>query len=645
MSKAAEYAQIFRVWPVRANKTPLVKGFGADCPTATWPVDRFKDDLPVGILCGPLNPALGDTGYHILGLDLDKAMTRDKLEDALGCKLPETLTSKGWRHAYYFVPADHPLHQRNGAITCEGGALDIRPCAGGFMAEKGDWDRGFDPQLIAEFPPEALAKLAAFIGEKRAAKPVDVEIAPVQLSDHDREIARELAGLWTHNTTGDRAFGGLGGWLARRGISRDRAEAIAGLISELTNSTHPDPLERVAQAYDGDCPLGRVALQQALSQGADEGAVLLTLDEVEDRLQESVQGFVPAAVISEGESVTKSQPEGQEVKHGLRILTGAALRREIPATRWLCRDLQLAPGRPPVIAATANAGKSWSLQCMAMSVCLDRPIFGQFEVQTPGAVLHVCTDAGENATIRKYQQIARAMGCDIPDNLAVIPDRIVGCVDEKGRFKPKGFKGLAKLAAEGDFKLIILDSMFAICAGIDMMAPEAGNPLYRTKDDDRVWMWTMHIPKAGGDYFGSAAIGAAMGTRWNIDLSIEGDPTSPRVWNCGKRAEDYDGEGLTQFYTEWPTMRDTDGQLIAAEILVCDAPGSCVKEKKMSPEETRMRIRQAVIDYIVKNGPSSLSTMRGEMQGKNTIISDVCKALCEEGTLTYAAQRYHLKKS
>lgn len=646
MSKAAEdYARAFRVWPMRADKTPLAAGFGADKPTVTWDPKRIKDELPVGILCGPLNPALGEDGFHVLGLDLDKAMTREKLEDALGCKLPETLTSKGWRHAYYLIPADHPLHQRNKAIVCEGGALDIRPCAGGYLIEKGDWDRGFDPGLIAEFPPEALAKLAAFIGEKRSAKPLEVEIAPVQLSDHDREIARELAGVWAHREVGDKAFGGLGGWLARRGISRDRAEAIAGLIAEITESKHPDPLERVAQAYDGDCPLGRVALQKALEERADSGAVLLTLDEIEEKLQDSVQGFVPAAVISEGPSVTKGQEPGEARVNGLRVLTGPALRREIPPTPWLCRDLQLAPGRPPVIAATANAGKSWSLQCMAMSVCLGLPIFGQFEVQTPGPVLHVCTDAGENATVRKYQQIARAMGVDIPDNLAVIPDRIAGCVDEKGRFKAEGFKGLAKLAEEGGYKLIILDSMFAICAGIDMMAPEAGNALYRTKDDARVWMWTMHIPKAGGDYFGSAAIGAAMGTRWNIDLSIEGDPTSPRVWNCGKRSEDYDGEGLTQFYTEWDTVRDSDGTLITGQILTCEQPGSCVKEKKMSPEETRGRIRQSVIDYIMKNGPASLSVMRGEMQGKNTIISDVCKQLCEEGTLTYAAQRYHLKRS
>jgi hypothetical protein len=490
---------------MRADKTPLAPGFGASHPNATWDPQRIKPELPVGILCGPLHPALGESGWHVLGLDLDKAMTREKLEDALGCKLPETLTSKGWRHAYYLIPSDHPLHQRNGAITCEGGALDIRPCAGGYLIEKGDWDRGFDPELIAEFPAEALAKLAQFVGEKRARDGAAPPIAPVQISDRDREIARELAQLWVHSTTGDRAFGALGGWLARRGVSRDRAEAIAGLIAELTQSTHPDPLERVAQAYDGDCPLGRPALQSALDQSADAGAVLLTLDELEDRIQESVGGFQPP------EPESSEAPTGIVKRFGLRVLSGAALRADIPPTRWLCRDLQLAPGRPPVVAATANAGKSWSLQCIAMSTALGLPIFGRFNVQTPGPVIHVCTDAGERATLRKYQQIARAMNVDIPENLHVIPDRVAGTVDKFGTFVPKSFEGLDKLATELDARLVILDSMFAICAGVDMNSPEAGNALYFTKDDSRVWLWAMHVPKTGGDYFGSAAIGAAAG--------------------------------------------------------------------------------------------------------------------------------------
>ncbi len=552
---AEQYAQTFRIWPMRQDKTPKAPGFGADHPEATWNPKRISDEEPIGILCGPMQPGAAE-GYHVLGLDLDKAMTREKLEDALGVKLPETLTSKGWRHAYYLIPDDHPLHQRNKAITCEGGALDIRPTAGGYLIEKNLWDRGFDPALMAVFPEEALTKLAQFIGEKRTAHGAPPELAPVQLSDRDAEIARDLASIWQHDTKGDRAFGGLGGWLARRGVARDRTEAIAGRIAELTNSEHADPVERVGQAYDeGDCPLGRPALAAALGENAEEALVQVILDDLESKISSSVGGFSPKA---EAETVPGK-------RHGLRILTGADLRVELPRVQWLVRDLQLAPGRPPVLAATANAGKSWSLQCMAMAVCRGEPVFGRFPVQTPGPVVHVCTDAGERATVRKYQQIAKAMGCDIPENLYVLPDRITGLVDKYGMFRREGLKDLDAIVSEVDARLVLLDSMFAIVAGLDMNSPNAGAPLYATKDDTRTWLWAMHIPKAGGAYFGSAAIGAACGAMWNVAPTDRED--GARLWECSKRSEDFEGGTPEPFLTKWETVRDEEDNLVAGQIL------------------------------------------------------------------------------
>ena len=588
---AEQYAQTFRIWPMRQDKTPKAPGFGADHPDATWNPKRISDEEPIGILCGPLQPGAAE-GYHVLGLDLDKAMTREKLEDALGVKLPETLTSKGWRHAYYLIPDDHPLHQRNKAITCEGGALDIRPTAGGYLIEKNTWDRGYDPALMAVFPDEALAKLAAFIGEKRQAHGAPPDIAPVQLSDRDAEIARDLASIWQHETKGDRAFGGLGGWLARRGVSRDRAEAIAGRIAELTDSEHADPVERVGQAYDeGDCPLGRPALAAALGENAEEALVQVILDDLESKISSSVGGFTP-----------KAEPEAEPGKaHGLRILSGADLRVELPPIQWLVRDLQLAPGRPPVVAATASAGKSWGLQCMAMAVCRGAPVFGRFPVQTPGPVVHVCTDSGERATVRRYQLIARAMGCDIPDDLYVIPDRIAGLVDKYGQFRREGLRALDAVVTERKAQLVILDSMFAIVAGLDMSSPDAGAPLYATKDDARTWLWTMHIPKQGGDYFGSAAIGAAAGVMWGIDKSERED--GARIWECKKRSEDFEGAGLETFATLWKTERDEDEHLTAGQILVVDDAPEAMGER---PELEARRLVLEALERFPSMGHNQL---------------------------------------
>lgn len=569
---------------MRQDKTPLAPGFGADHPNATWDPKRLPEGAPVGILCGPMAGEMQDSGYHVLGLDLDKAMTREKLEDALGCELPPTLESKGARHLYYLIPDDHPLHQRNKAITCEGGALDIRPTAGGYLIEKNQWDRGYDPALMAVFPEEALAKLAKFIGEKRTAHGEPQEVAPIQLSDRDAEIARDLASIWQHDTKGDRAFGGLGGWLARRGVSRDRAEAIAGRVAELTNSEHVDPVERVGQAYDeGDCPLGRPAMAQALAENAEEALVQVVLDDLETKISTSVDGFRP-----------KAKAETTPGKaHGLRILSGADLRVELAPISWLCRDLQLAPGRPPVVAATASAGKSWGIQCAAMAVCRGEPVFGRWPVQTPGPVVHVCTDSGERATVRRYQLIARAMGCEIPDNLYVIPDRIAGLVDKYGQFRRDGLKGLDAVVTERNAQLVILDSMFAIVAGLDMSSPDAGAPLYATKDDARTWLWTMHIPKQGGDYFGSAAIGAAAGVMWGIDNPEREDDA--RIWTCKKRSEDFEGSGIQTFATTWETERDEDDHLVSGQVLYLEIPQEAQPKDRIG--DARARILASLTQY------------------------------------------------
>ena len=618
---AEQYAKTFRVWPMRQDKTPLAPGFGADHPNATWNPARIPDEMPCGILCGPFAPGSIEAGegWHVLGLDLDKAMTREKLEDALGVKLPETLTSKGWRHAYYLIPDDHPLHQRNKAITCEGGALDIRPTAGGYLIEKNQWDRGFDPSLMAMFPEEALAKLAQFIGEKRAATGAPPELAPIQLSDRDAEIARDLASIWQHETKGDRAFGGLGGWLARRGVARDRAEAIAGKIAELTDSDHVDPVERVGQAYDeGNCPLGRPALQAALAENAEEALVQVILDDLEDKISSSVAGFRP-----------KAEAETEPGKrHGLRILSSADLRVELPPVEWLCRDLQLAPGRPPVVAATASAGKSWGIQCAAMAVCKGSPIFGRFPVQTPGPVVHVCTDSGERATQRRYQLIGRAMGFEVPDNLYVIPDRITGLVDKYGQFQKAGLRGLSDLVDKINPRLVILDSMFAIVAGLDMSAPQAGAPLYATKDDTRVWLWTMHIPKQGGDYFGSAAIGAACGVMWGIDKSEREDDA--RIWTCKKRSEDFEGASLQTFATVWRTEQDEDDHLISGQVLVVD------DEPEAQGERPELEVRRLVLNALTRFPMLSQGQLLKQLEGvtlRKQSKVQVIQSLVEAGNI------------
>lgn len=161
----SEQARIYRdaglrVMPIAMpTKTPAVpKGFyGRAYPDATSEPDDFRASHQVGVLCGRVE---GRDDVTLLGLDDDGFEGWAPLEQALGFDLPPTLSSKGDRHRYYWLPADHGLQQRNGVVP----KIDVRPHAGGYFREPWEWDDGFDVDAIAELSPEVVEALRALIG-------------------------------------------------------------------------------------------------------------------------------------------------------------------------------------------------------------------------------------------------------------------------------------------------------------------------------------------------------------------------------------------------------------------------------------------------------------------------------------------------
>jgi hypothetical protein len=103
---------------------------------------------------------------------------------------------------------------------------------------------------------------------RTALAPVALAEASTQRADDDERVAKLLVSVWAPKTTGDRAFGGLGGWLARLGVSRERATRIAQGISFMSQSTHPNVERRIDQAFDGEHGLGFTSLRESLSTDA-----------------------------------------------------------------------------------------------------------------------------------------------------------------------------------------------------------------------------------------------------------------------------------------------------------------------------------------------------------------------------------------
>lgn len=220
--------------------------------------------------------------------------------------------------------------------------------------------------------PGALVDWRAWL--ERAPAHVETEPAPptppspTQDSTPDRDVAGVIAEVWGRGTTGDRAFGGLGGWLCRLGVSHDRAVWIATAVANATGSTHPDVERRVDQAYEGDHQLGFTSLVEALeadstgavsASGAFGGprvAVRIALDRAEALLRASVAALVAAPLTA--------APAGWSVMAG--SLMGAPQSVERALKAWRAQHVKRDPGTTPELA-NSSAVVKWLVNAKGLS--------------------------------------------------------------------------------------------------------------------------------------------------------------------------------------------------------------------------------------------------------------------------------------
>lgn len=102
-----------------------------------------------------------------------------------------------------------------------------------------------------------------------------------------------------------------------------------------------------------------------------------------------------------------------------------ALRRkeDIP---FLCRPLQIAPGRPPCLVGYAGAGKTTMAMSCAIAWAIDRPALGSIEAARVPRVVLVDLDTGVDAALHRMREVLRAEGIGEGDLKGATVDVIDG---------------------------------------------------------------------------------------------------------------------------------------------------------------------------------------------------------------------------
>jgi hypothetical protein len=345
-----------------------------------------------------------------------------------------------------------------------------------------------------------------------------VTASAVQLSEHDGELAESLAALWQLRTTGERAFGALGGWLYRRGVGRERALGIAARVSELTGAVGGHAERRVHQAYDGDCPLGRPALLEALGQdggrqlgggsglASPEVLVACELDRLEDLIAESTRES-PAP-----EPEFQPSPTADPFSAWRDVVIDDRSRSIMLATRvprretgdwsappqepaWVCKGLLLCPeARAHIVAAYPNGGKTWFVTELARAVSTGTAFGGHFPTRK-GRVLGLEFEEDRHEHNEKRQMLSLPVSSPLasPDWIVLHAgdpelraltdwDAIFGV--QRGRDGGVRFvdmdEDLVPLVALIDgFDLVTVDSLRSVSGSFDENTKFASRPLQR----------------------------------------------------------------------------------------------------------------------------------------------------------------------
>lgn len=140
-----------------------------------------------------------------------------------------------------------------------------------------------------------------------------------------------------------------------------------------------------------------------------------------------------------------------------RLVSARELGQRIKPMRWLVRGIW--PERSAgVLGGDKKALKTWNLQAIALAVATGSALFDEYPVASPGSVLYLCGEGGQDTYANRHQVIAARYGIT-PDVLVDIP---LGAEFGVGMLTESEFiEAVKRHLDELQPKLVILDPLYA----------------------------------------------------------------------------------------------------------------------------------------------------------------------------------------
>lgn len=151
-------------------------------------------------------------------------------------------------------------------------------------------------------------------------------------------------------------------------------------------------------------------------------------------------------------SVAEVAPTGR-----FRLVSARELGQPIRRMRWLVRGIW--PERSAgVLGGDKKALKTWNLQAIALAVATGSALFDEYPVGSPGSVLYLCGEGGQDTFANRHQVIAARYGIT-PDMLLEVP---LGAEFGVGMLTDREFtEAVKRHLDELQPKLVILDPLYA----------------------------------------------------------------------------------------------------------------------------------------------------------------------------------------